>query len=306
MRPLTVAAVVVGVTLASSGEAVAQFGLQRQALEPVRDGGFETSLTTDLISASGMLVAGVLVDREKGSWTQLSPCEGEARAPTAEERAAFAALGPREGACDRSRVFVLDRPVTELDWSLARPLSDAGLISMVLLPFGVSAFDAGLNGVPARNVAIDSLVIGQTLSGTLLATALLKVAVRRPRPFTYNPNFDKADRFAGDARLSFPSGHTSMAFAAASVTAVMLTKRYPGQVGAGIGVAGAYVGAATVGLLRVLGGKHFITDVLAGAVLGTALGLAIPLAHTSSGETTRDEVGQDLTIRPIVQFGAGF
>ena len=36
---------------------------------------------------------------------------------------------------------------------------------------------------------------------------------------------------------------------------------------------------ATLGVLRVAAGKHFYTDVLSGAAIGTAAGLIIPVLH---------------------------
>ena len=38
-------------------------------------------------------------------------------------------------------------------------------------------------------------------------------------------------------------------------------------------------GGATTGLFRILAGKHFPTDVLVGAVAGTAVGITVPLLH---------------------------
>ena len=67
------------------------------------------------------------------------------------------------------------------------------------------------------------------------------------------------------AYASFPSGHATTAFAAAIVLAFM----YPRQ-------AGVFTGAAVVvGLSRVLLGAHFPSDVLAGAILGSGVALAV-------------------------------
>jgi membrane-associated phospholipid phosphatase len=38
-------------------------------------------------------------------------------------------------------------------------------------------------------------------------------------------------------------------------------------------------GGGTTGLLRVLAGKHFPTDVIVGAVAGSAVGLTVPFLH---------------------------
>ncbi|MEK7287709.1 MAG: phosphatase PAP2 family protein, partial [Elusimicrobiota bacterium] len=91
----------------------------------------------------------------------------------------------------------------------------------------------------------------------------LKEAVGRTRPISSNsldPNQFKP--FSGQA--SFPSGHTSTAFAAASVIA----EQYPSW-----WVAGAsYATAGLVGGGRVLQDRHWTSDVAAGAILGYSSG----------------------------------
>ncbi|MBQ2924585.1 MAG: phosphatase PAP2 family protein, partial [Anaerotignum sp.] len=64
---------------------------------------------------------------------------------------------------------------------------------------------------------------------------------------------------------SFPSGHTSASFAAA--TAIYAINRKWGIA--------AYVFAAVMGFSRLYLGVHFPTDVLAGALVGTAAAMII-------------------------------
>jgi membrane-associated phospholipid phosphatase len=69
--------------------------------------------------------------------------------------------------------------------------------------------------------------------------------------------------------LSFPSGHTATAFTNASV----LFYEYKD---ANIWYASSgYLFAAATGFLRIANNKHFTSDVLAGAGIGTAVGLAV-------------------------------
>ena len=86
-------------------------------------------------------------------------------------------------------------------------------------------------------------------SGSLIAS-VLKAVVGRPRP-------------RGDSG-SFPSGHATAAFAAAFV----LARRFPRF------RILAYFGAAVISATRVLLHKHYLSDVLAGAALGLAIGAA--------------------------------
>ncbi|MEE9434580.1 MAG: phosphatase PAP2 family protein [Sphingorhabdus sp.] len=70
----------------------------------------------------------------------------------------------------------------------------------------------------------------------------------------------------GSNRRSFPSGHTSVSFAAAAT----LHNRYGWKVGIP-----AQLTAAFVGLARQKAGKHFWHDVLVGAAIGEASGFLI-------------------------------
>jgi membrane-associated phospholipid phosphatase len=91
-----------------------------------------------------------------------------------------------------------------------------------------------------------------------LLTFGLKYGINRERPFVSNPNIYKKTE-AG--KYSFPSGHTSLAFA----TATSLTIAYPKWYVA----APAFMWAGAVGYSRLHLGVHYPSDVLAGAIIGT-------------------------------------
>lgn len=116
--------------------------------------------------------------------------------------------------------------------------------------------------VPVTALAITAaFVTGDAASGAI------KQAVDRPRPPLDDPaRLDAA--VALPSSSSFPSGHATTAFAAAVAVAVLMPRF---RVAA---VALAFV----VALSRVYLGVHFVLDVLAGAVLGTLIGLAVGLA----------------------------
>ena len=129
---------------------------------------------------------------------------------------------------------------------------------------------------PAVGVAVGGLCAGdaQTREGRLrdageLAGADLfslgvamgaKGLVQRPRPWVAYEGDLVCLQHVGST--SFPSGHTSTAFA----TATSLTLVYPRWYVA----VPAYLWAGAVGYSRMYVGAHFPTDVLAGALLGTA------------------------------------
>jgi undecaprenyl-diphosphatase len=92
-------------------------------------------------------------------------------------------------------------------------------------------------------------------------TTLIKDAVGRARPWVADPAIHAVPNLPGG--WSFPSGHASTAFAAATVVAFLR----PGLRWWVISI------AALVAASRVYLGYHFTSDVLAGAVLGVAVGL---------------------------------
>ena len=100
--------------------------------------------------------------------------------------------------------------------------------------------------------------------GLLVCNILLKPQVARIRP--YNFQLQEYGReitllVKGLNDYSFPSGHTCAAFAAGMIWARALPVRWMR--------AAAAVLALCMGLSRLYVGVHYLTDVLAGAVVGT-------------------------------------
>lgn len=125
------------------------------------------------------------------------------------------------------------------------------------------------------NVGVDVLLVVQAtaLAGTL--NQLTKFVVGRRRPFSAAglPNPDTRQG-PSDFNLSFYSGHTSLAFSvAASAGAVATLRGY--RWSRAIWIAGGIIGAATA-YLRIAADQHYLTDVLTGAVVGTAVGAGTP------------------------------
>ena len=108
-----------------------------------------------------------------------------------------------------------------------------------------------------------SLLLG---AESLIVNQGLKRAFKRGRP---NANGD--DRFSVRTPVtsSFPSGHSSSAFFAATVLATLVPAAW---------IAIFFVLAVGVALSRVMVRLHHFSDILGGAVVGVALGLlAAPL-----------------------------
>ncbi|MBK7830619.1 phosphatase PAP2 family protein [Nannocystis sp.] len=192
------------------------------------------------------------------------------------------------GGCDPARINALDRGVLGNHNAAARTYSDIGLYTAIGLPFALDLGDAliqrgrdgsATRGRHMRGWASDAVVLLETFAVNYAATNVVKFAVRRPRPYSYDPDSEVADPTANDARLSFFSGHASTTFAMAAAYASLFQARHPrSRWIAPVWVIGMSL-ASTTAIARVAAGKHFWTDVITGAVVGSAIGVAIPALH---------------------------
>jgi membrane-associated phospholipid phosphatase len=130
---------------------------------------------------------------------------------------------------------------SDKDW---QTLSDVGAYSLMAFSIGLPVIKKDKHG---------AFQAAGSLVATSLVTEGLKAAFPKTRP-------------DGSDRKSFPSGHTSRSFSSAAT----IFNRY----GASYGVP-AFAVASLVGVARVQGKKHFWTDVIAGAAIGTASGFLI-------------------------------
>ncbi len=105
-----------------------------------------------------------------------------------------------------------------------------------------------------RNAATD--LASLAVSGGI--SLILKYAINRDRPFVTYPDITKKS-VAGSP--SFPSGHTSSAFATATSVSLAYPKWYV--------IAPSFAWAGTVGYSRLHLGVHYPSDVLAGALIGS-------------------------------------
>jgi membrane-associated phospholipid phosphatase len=175
--------------------------------------------------------------------------------------------------CDPAEVNRLDRFAIGHHSDGAALASDvtAGL-AMVVPPIA-DALRLGL-GTTLRD---DVGVFVETLSVNGALVVIAKYATQRPLPLTY-----EGRRYVDSARgyRSFYSGHTSTIAAALTATAWTIRRRDGERVWPWI-TAGALT--AAVAVERVAGGRHFPTDVAAGAVAGFAVGTAVPWLHLRRG-----------------------
>lgn len=104
----------------------------------------------------------------------------------------------------------------------------------------------------------DALFMGASFLFSSIVTQSTKRAVNRQRPFeTYSFVVKRDDESGG---MSFPSGHTSSAFCAATDLSLRFPKWYV--------IVPSYLFATSVGWARMYQGVHYPSDVLVGALVG--------------------------------------
>jgi hypothetical protein len=144
-----------------------------------------------------------------------------------------------------------------------------GLTSAVTL--GLVGWDAWREG-GWRQAAMDDLVILESMAASAVLVQGLKYATARKRP--YVRDLAAGTDLSGDANLSFPSGHTAFAFSLATAAGTVATLRgyrsAPWVWGAGMAL------AAVTGYLRMAADKHYASDVVVGALVGSLVGWAVP------------------------------
>lgn len=173
--------------------------------------------------------------------------------------------------CDPNELNSLDRSVVgNKDDNMDR-LSDVGVVTAVALPLYLDWRELGLS----KEFKEDTVVFIESLTVNASLVTFAKYNVQRPLPRTYDgdPSLVHSSR----GYRSFYSGHTSTVFAALSTAAYTHNLRNGSQAWPWV-VTAAF--GAGVGYARIAAGKHFYTDVIVAAGMGTAVGILVPWLHS--------------------------
>jgi membrane-associated phospholipid phosphatase len=189
---------------------------------------------------------------------------------------------------------------TASDITLAASLIQTALVDGALLPL--------LDHNPGLAAQL-TLINAQAFSVNILVTTLLFKAVARARPLVADcerdPNFDPL--CSSGAYASFPSSHTSMTFTAAGLTCVhhAYLPLYGGPWDLAACAESIAVATAT-GLFRVIGDRHYVTDVLFGAAIGFSIGYIYPwLFHYRYGRLDPAPAAASVGVIPVPPYGLG-
>ena len=117
---------------------------------------------------------------------------------------------------------------------------------------------------------VEAILLADVVTGTLKFTA------GRARPYASADNAANFQLFRGlhsDDYRSFPSGHTTSAFAFAAAISSETQRWWPNTrwiIGPIL-----YSGATLTGMSRIYNRQHWASDVMAGAAIGTLVGLKV-------------------------------
>ena len=132
------------------------------------------------------------------------------------------------------------------------------------------------------------LLSAEALVNSMITEAALKGITQRARP---TDGRERSEFF--DGGNSFPSGHSTQAWAVATVIAHEYKDRPAVQIA-------AYGIASAVSVARFTGHKHYISDVLAGSALGFGIGKFVYHAHHRES-ITEDDSGEIVKSRwPLI------
>ncbi|MCM2277744.1 MAG: phosphatase PAP2 family protein [Oligoflexia bacterium] len=175
--------------------------------------------------------------------------------------------------CAPQAVWAMDQPGLGLENPQADALSDLTQNAAGILAFSapmvwhgtLAALGRSTPALALSQAGFDFMVILQSVCWNGVGTELAHALFQRPRPFV----FAAAEKAKNPSNYtSFYSGHTSFAAAASFALLLMLIARGAPLWMTFLAGAVGQVLILSTAFFRVLAGRHFVSDVLAGAVAG--------------------------------------
>ena len=188
-----------------------------------------------------------------------------------------------------------DDEVRSLRWSHKR----AADVTSDVLSYGAAPVSAGallaiaaVNSGRACELSVDLAIVAEAVVASGLAGEVLRYSTARERPSVRAlPPDEKAMSDNPENNMSFVSGHAATSFALA-VSSGMVASMRRRRLAPVIWAAGLTLAVSST-YLRIAADEHYATDLLGGAALGVAAGLAFPLLHRP-----RREGGPAVTVAP--------
>ena len=189
---------------------------------------------------------------------------------------------------DRSAERFMTNHATSSWDRAAKGIQNLGGGPSILIAGGTYLAGVAFKEPEVRATGVDTLVT-MGLS-QLLLTLPLKVAVGRSRP---SADLGTHDFHAFGGGQSFPSSHVTQAFALASVISEHADRIWVSCLSYGL--------AGLVGVSRVEQRQHFVSDVVAGGLIGTFVGKSVVSFNQSLRERSQTKVS--MSFAPALQPG---
>ncbi len=159
--------------------------------------------------------------------------------------------------------------------ALSSVVAGAGLI----VPIAADLADGWRGTASWGAFIVDGILLEETLALSGSLSSYAKSMRWHSTPISYDPSVPETQKNIPQNASSFFSNHTASAFATAVFSAYTFQARHPDSPLAPW-VWGGSLGLATaVGSMRILAGKHFPSDVAAGAAAGALCGYLVPKLH---------------------------
>lgn len=173
----------------------------------------------------------------------------------------------------------LDRLATRLRWErprLASRISDVGLALSFLSAFGSSAGVAAAAHDTPDHLAENATIVLETMSAAMTMNQLTKFFAGRQRPCAhFGLDLDRPCFSDGsDNNLSSFSGHATFTSSLAVASGMVASMRGY-RLAPVVWTTGVFLTLST-GYLRLAADKHYLSDVVTGTMIGSAVGFFIP------------------------------
>jgi len=187
-----------------------------------------------------------------------------------------------------------------------RLIGDPGSLAVGGLTYAIGRARGSRRAEDLGLHSVESVLLAGAITG------VTKMIAGRARPYkdTANSlNFGFLRGFKGSEYQSFPSGHTTAAFAFASIVSAETAHWWPNSkwpIGAVM-----YGGAALTGVSRIYNEFHWASDVVAGAAIGTLTGIKV-YRYTHSHPNNRVDkyflragvsISPQSGLMPLLSFG---
>ncbi|MBQ2561630.1 MAG: phosphatase PAP2 family protein [Fibrobacter sp.] len=193
--------------------------------------------------------------------------------------------GMEKGSVDdlkpKSELLPWDRPLAGRYSGWATTVSHySGALAVA--PLALAGYSLYRGDVDAHDFGAFSLMFVEAFALQSALNQIVRSTQLWPRPFMYaksGEGREKAKSARGEAYGSFYSGHSSSAFTVAIFTGKWFSDVYPNSKYKNLVWATSLSLAAIVAALRVVAGKHYITDVVVGALVGTGVSFGVLKMH---------------------------